>query len=48
MRLNAVISKREYLRLNRFIKETDPSAFVIVGFVHEVYGEGFSFEKEDL
>ncbi len=46
--LNAVVSKREFLRLNRFIKETDPLAFVIVGFVHEVYGEGFSFEKEDL
>ncbi len=44
--LSAVISKREYLRLIRFIKETDPRAFVTVGFVHEVYGEGFSFEKK--
>ncbi|NLY73289.1 MAG: YitT family protein [Tissierellia bacterium] len=45
--LTAVISKREYLRLIKFIKETDPKAFVTVGFVHEVYGEGFSFKKEE-
>lgn len=44
--LSAVISKREYLRLIRFIKETDPQAFVTVGFVHEVYGEGFSYDKK--
>lgn len=44
--LSAVISKREYLRLIKFIKETDPRAFVTVGFVHEVYGEGFSFAKK--
>lgn len=43
--LSAVINKREYLRLIRFIKETDPYAFVTVGFVHEVYGEGFSYKK---
>lgn len=44
--LSAVISKREYLRLIKFIKETDPTAFVTVGFVHEVYGEGFTYEKK--
>lgn len=45
--LSAVVSKREYLRLIKFIRETDPKAFVTVGFVHEVYGEGFSYKKED-
>ncbi len=43
--LSAVINKREYLRLIKFIKDTDPYAFVTVGFVHEVYGEGFSYKK---
>lgn len=36
-----VMGKKEFLRLRNFIKETDPTAFIITHNVHEVLGEGF-------
>ncbi|MEI7812379.1 MAG: YitT family protein [Ignavibacteria bacterium] len=36
-----VITMKELPVLSDIIKETDPSAFVIIGNVHEVLGEGF-------
>lgn len=40
--LYAVISRNEFIKLKKFIRETDPEAFITVGEVHEVLGEGFN------
>lgn len=39
--LYAVISRNEFIKLKKAIKEIDPKAFITVGEVHEVLGEGF-------
>ena len=39
--LYAVISRGQFIKLKKFIKEIDPKAFITVGEVHEVLGEGF-------
>ncbi|MCE5220954.1 MAG: YitT family protein [Clostridium sp.] len=39
--LYAVISRNQFIKLKKFIKEIDPEAFITVGEVHEVLGEGF-------
>lgn len=39
--LYTVLSRREFIRLKEFIKEVDKEAFITVGDVHEVLGEGF-------
>lgn len=39
--LYAVISRNQFIKLKKFIKEIDPQAFITVGEVHEVLGEGF-------
>jgi uncharacterized membrane-anchored protein YitT (DUF2179 family) len=44
--LYAVISRNEFIKLKKFIKETDPEAFITVGEVHEVLGEGFNDIKQ--
>lgn len=41
-----VISNRELAILKQEIEQIDPQAFIIVGFVNEVRGRGFSLEKE--
>ena len=41
-----VIKNKEIRKLQSFIKQIDPSAFVIVSEVHEVLGEGFSSLRE--
>lgn len=41
--INTVVSRREYVRIKRHIKEIDPKAFVWINFVNEVLGEGFSY-----
>ncbi|WP_425445914.1 YitT family protein [Dethiothermospora halolimnae] len=40
--ITTVVSRREFIRLKTFIKETDDKAFVMVAHVKEVLGEGFS------
>lgn len=40
--INTVVSRREYLIIKNRVKEIDPKAFIWVGFVNEVLGEGFS------
>lgn len=40
-----VLSKNEYIKAKLYIKEVDPSAFVIIKNVNEVLGEGFTYEK---
>ncbi len=39
--LYAVISRNQFIKLKKFIKEIDSEAFITVGEVHEVLGEGF-------
>ena len=39
--LYAVVSRNQFIKLKKFIKEIDPEAFITVGEVHEVLGEGF-------
>lgn len=39
--LTTIMSRKEFIRLKGFIKETDEKAFITVSNVHEVLGEGF-------
>lgn len=39
--LYAVVSRSQFIKLKKFIKEIDSQAFIAVGEVHEVLGEGF-------
>jgi uncharacterized membrane-anchored protein YitT (DUF2179 family) len=41
-----VVSREEVNRLQRLVSDIDPRAFVVVGDVHEVLGEGFTYESE--
>jgi uncharacterized membrane-anchored protein YitT (DUF2179 family) len=40
--LYAVLSRNQFIKLKKFIIEIDPEAFITVGEVHEVLGEGFN------
>lgn len=40
--LFTVLSKSEYVLLRSFVRKVDPSAFMIINFIHEVEGEGFT------
>lgn len=40
-----VISARELSKLNQFVMDIDPSAFVVISQVNEVRGRGFSMQK---
>jgi uncharacterized membrane-anchored protein YitT (DUF2179 family) len=42
----AVVSRGELARLKRLIHDVDPEAFVAVGVVNEVLGEGFTLDAE--
>lgn len=37
-----VLGPKEYIRLRQFVRKVDPKAFIIMGYVHEVLGEGFT------
>jgi uncharacterized membrane-anchored protein YitT (DUF2179 family) len=39
--LYSVLSRREFIRLRKFMREVDNRAFIIVSDAHEVLGEGF-------
>lgn len=39
--LMTIVSRREFIKLRNFIKETDNKAFITINNVHEVLGEGF-------
>ncbi|GIM28271.1 hypothetical protein CPJCM30710_09370 [Clostridium polyendosporum] len=39
--LYAVLGRTEFIKLREFIREIDPKAFITVGEVYEVLGEGF-------
>ncbi|UFJ42754.1 YitT family protein [Brevibacillus humidisoli] len=40
-----VVSRNEVVRMKHVIQEIDPHAFVVVNDVHEVLGEGFTFDE---
>ncbi|MBO4392345.1 MAG: YitT family protein, partial [Clostridia bacterium] len=42
-----VVKRIELQRLKRMVKELDPSAFIIIGDVSEVLGEGFKEGNAD-
>lgn len=39
-----VVSREEVIRIQQIVHEADPRAFVVVNDIHEVLGEGFTFE----
>lgn len=39
--LYAVLGRNEFIKLKQYISKVDPNAFITVGEVHEVMGEGF-------
>lgn len=45
--LYAVVSRNQFIRLKKFIKDIDNESFIAVGEVHEVLGEGFKDIKQD-
>ena len=46
--LMIVIPQKQYSHLEHEIMELDPRAFIVVNNVHEVDGEGFTYELQDL
>lgn len=44
----SVISSRELVRIERFIHEIDPEAFIIISRISEVRGRGFTRSKKHL
>ena len=45
--LYAVVSRNQFIKLKNYIKQIDHKAFIAVGEVHEVLGEGFKDIKQD-
>ena len=45
--LYAVVSRKQFIYLKKYIKEIDHQAFISVGEAHEVLGEGFKDIKQD-
>ena len=45
MVINTVLSKKEFIRLKKFIKQKDEDAFVIASNVKEVLGNGFGLPR---
>lgn len=37
-----ILSRNQYIQLKQFVRRTDPFAFMIVNYIHEVEGEGFT------
>ena len=45
--LHTVLNRAEFIKLKRFISDIDKKAFITVGEVHEVMGEGFKHIDEE-
>lgn len=45
--LYAIVSRKQFIKLKKYIKETDKNAFITVSEVHEVLGEGFKSIDQD-
>lgn len=39
--VNTIVNRKQYIRIKNYVKSVDTKAFISVGFVHEVLGEGF-------
>lgn len=39
--VNTIVDRKEYITIRNYVKSIDPNAFISVGFVNEVLGEGF-------
>lgn len=46
--LYCIVSSREILRLKHIILEEDPNAFIVISEVHDVGGEGFTYNKPSI
>lgn len=44
--LYCVIGRNQLVRVKNLVHQMDPHAFLIVNDVHEVFGEGFTFERD--
>ena len=42
-----VIASKELAKIERIVREVDPSCFIIVNRVSEVWGRGFTAAKKD-
>lgn len=40
--INTIVGRKEYIKIKKYVKTVDSQAFIIVGFVNEVFGEGFT------
>jgi len=39
--ISTVVNKKQYIKIKNYISNIDSKAFVTIGFVHNVHGEGF-------
>lgn len=39
--ISTIVNKKEYIRINKYCLDVDENVFISIGFVHEVFGEGF-------
>lgn len=46
--INSIVSKKEYIKIQQFVKSIDPEAFMSINFVSEVHGRGFSSNQLNL
>lgn len=42
--INTIVSRNEYIKIRDFVRVIDKEAFVVVSYVTEVEGEGFSYQ----
>lgn len=40
--ISVVLDREDYIKLRRHLEEVDPHAFVIMNYIHDVIGEGFT------
>ena len=46
--LMVIVSQKEVVQLRQIVTAIDPRAFLIIGDVHEVLGEGFNEDYDEL
>ena len=39
--ISTVVNKKQYIKIKNYISNIDSKAFLTIGFVHNVHGEGF-------
>lgn len=43
--ISVVLSRKEYIKLRRIVRDIDPRAFLTMNYTHEVLGEGFDLDS---